>query len=154
MQNDLISEDDKIIETEQDQKVDIKQTFELYMTQYGEIIAIELANKICNILNKSFRKAIGFHRKSSIFTDRLLGEFIYEDFIKEAEKELGVDFSRNSKHEIDEFCKRFDQECSLSDLKTLLNAFYIWRLHNLVLNLQIENKSQSIFFLKMQSGKH
>ena len=154
MLNDLISEEDKKIETEQEPNKlddDNKQVFELYMTQYGEMITPVLAKKICSFLNKSFRKAMDFHRNPGIFTDRLLGEFIYENYIEEAEKEFGLDFARDSKHAMDDFCKRFDQECSLNDLKSLLNAFFIWRYRIkkiLISNLNLKSFNRYALFCK------
>ena len=65
--------------------------------------------------------------KGEVLTDRLVGEYLYEKFMDKCQKEFNLDFKSNQQQQIDVFCKKFNQECTLNDLKALLNGFFIWR---------------------------
>ena len=72
--------------------------------------------------------ALSYQHRRGIQTDRLVGEFVYENFIEIAEKEFNLNFQKQEDLQAtDNFCNKFDQDCSLNDLKSLLNGFFIWK---------------------------
>lgn len=102
------------------------------MTQYGEYISFELAQKICDLLDESFEMASQYRPKSEPLTDRLVGEYLYENFFNLCEKQFNLKFKHEENDETNRehmkaFCMDFNVDCTLTDLKSLLNGFFMWR---------------------------
>jgi monoamine oxidase len=117
-ENDELSEIN--IKITQDEINNNLEDVHMFVTQNGEKISIDFANRVYKLANRAFNLARDEYSKS---TDLSVGDFVYKKFCELCEKELRLERGEN----LETTDTNIEGKFSTNELRCLIDGFFLWR---------------------------